>query len=167
MEQCKRRTQTRRTKKQEYCCGSCAHSLGKGTHQKPSIWCKVCGWVHFKCSGLSSAADYPKSSRKIGCSKCSKLRRLVPANADSMAHSKLHTLYTSCRSPASFGNSASLKKYSNCSNEQVDNNLHKNETYSMFEQKKKKFLRLKVQTFRLNEIWSVDLADMQLDQTMA
>ena len=101
------------------------------------------------------------------CSKGSKTRRLVPANADSIAYSKLHTLYTSGQSPASFGSPASLKKYSNCSNEQVDNYLHKNETYSKFEQSKKKFLRLKVQTFTLNEIWSVDLADMQLDQTMA
>ena len=95
------------------------------------------------------------------CTKCSKTRRLVPANADSIAYSKLHTLYTSCQSPASFGSRASLKKYSNCSYEQVDNYLHKNETYSKFKQSKKRFLRLKVQTFRLNEIWSVDLADMQ------
>ena len=95
------------------------------------------------------------------CSKCSKTRRLVPANADSIAYSKLHTLYTSCQSPASFGSRASLKKYPNCSNEQVDKYLQKNETYSKCKQSRKNFLCLKVQTFRLNEIWSVDLADMQ------
>ena len=94
--------------------------------KKPSIWCNVCGWVHFKCSGLSSAADYSKSSGKLMCSKCSKTRRLVPANGDSIAYSKLHTLYMSCQSPSSFGSRASLKKFSNGSNEQVDNYLHKN-----------------------------------------
>ena len=53
------------------------------------------------------------------------------------------------------------QKFSNCSNEQVDNYLDKNETHSKFKQSKTKFLRLKAQTFRLNKIWSVDLADMQ------
>ena len=116
--------------KQEYFCDSCAHSLGKGTRQKPSTWCNVWGWVHFKCSGLSSAADYPKSSGKSMSPKCSKTRPLVPVNANSIGYSKLHTLYTSCQSPASFGSRESLKKYSNCSYEQEDNYLHKNETYS-------------------------------------
>ena len=62
MEQSIRKTQTRRTNKREYFCSSCAHSLGKGTRRTPLISCNVCGWVHFKCSGLSSAADYHKTS---------------------------------------------------------------------------------------------------------
>ena len=53
------------------------------------------------------------------------------------------------------------QKVPNCSNEQVDKYLQKNETYSKCKQSRKNSLCLKVQTFRLNEIWSVDLADMQ------
>ena len=148
-------------KKQAYTCGSCLLSLGKGTRTKPSIWCNVCGWIHFHCSGLIRAADYAKSAGNFLCTKCSKTRRLVPSTDDAVAHSKLHTIYTSCQSPASYGSRASLKKYSNCTYKQVDNYLRKSETYSKFKQTKKKFVRLKVQTYRLNEIWSVDLADMQ------
>ena len=44
---------------------------------------------------------------------------------------------------------------------QVDNFLNRSETYTKFKQTRNRFPRLKVQSFRLNEIWSVDLADMQ------
>ena len=107
------------------------------------------------------AADYAKSAGNFLCTNCSKTRRLVPATDDAVAHSKLHTIYTSCQSPASYGSRASLKKYSNCTYKQVDNYLRKSETYSKFKQTKKKFVRLKVQTYGLNQIWSVDLANMQ------
>ena len=53
-----------------------------------------------------------------------------------------------------------VEKYSNCTYKQVDNYLLKSETYSKFKQTKK-IVRLKVQTFRLNAIWSVDLGNMQ------
>ena len=80
---------------------------------------------------------------------------------------KLHTLYTSCQSPASFGSRASLKKYSNCSYDQVDNYLH--ETYSKFKQSKKKFF---VSRFKRSDsmrfgrsTWLI--CSSLLDQTMA
>ena len=28
--------------------------LGKSTKKTPTVWCHVCGWVHFKCSGLNT-----------------------------------------------------------------------------------------------------------------
>ena len=94
------------------------------------------------------------------CTKCSRTRRLVPATTETVAQSKLYDIYTSCQSPASFGSRENLKKTSKCSYKQVDNFLRRNETYTKFKQCRKKFTRLKVKTFKLNEIWSVDLADM-------
>ena len=95
------------------------------------------------------------------CSKCSRTRRLVPATQETMANSKLHNIYTSCQSPASFGSRSSLKKESNCTFKQVDNFLRKSETYTKFEQARTNYTRQKVQSYRLNEIWSIDLTDMQ------
>ena len=95
------------------------------------------------------------------CSKCSSTRRLVPATQETIAYSKLHNIYTSCQHPASFGSRSSLKKESNCTFKQVDNFLRKSETYTKFKQALGNFTRLKVQSYRLNEIWSIDLADIQ------
>ena len=43
----------------------------------------------------------------------------------------------------------------------MDNYLNCSETYTKFKQTKNRFPRLKVQSFRLNKTWSVDLTDMQ------
>ena len=71
------------------------------------------------------------------------------------------SFYTSCNNPAAFAGRNALKKTSNCSYRQVDNYLNRSETYTKFKPTRKRFPRLKVQSFRLNEIWSIDLADMQ------
>ena len=39
-------------------CGSCSKTLGNSTKTKPLLWCTICGWVHFDCSGLASVRDY-------------------------------------------------------------------------------------------------------------
>ena len=88
------------------------------------------------------------------------MRRLVPANKDTVTFSELHSLYTNCDNPAAFGSHQSLKTVSRCSYSDVDKYLASSETYTQFKQKKRRFIRLKVQSFRLNKIWSVDLADM-------
>lgn len=147
----------RRTKK--YHCGNCTKDLGKGSRREPSIWCNVCGWVHFKCSGLQNAKDYDRNGNFL-CSKCASTRKLVEPTKESIAFSKLHSLYTSCNNPSAFGSRRMLKSISNCSYKQVDNYLNHSETYSKFKQTRNRFTRLKVQSYRLNEIWSVDLADM-------
>ena len=85
----------------------------------------------------------------------------VSATQETIAYSKLHNIYTSCQSSASFGSRSSLKKKSNCTFKQIDNFLRKSENYTKFKQARRNFTRLKVQSYRLNEIWSIDLADMQ------
>ena len=42
-----------------------------------------------------------------------------------------------------------------------DKYLASSETYTKFKQTRRRFIRLKVQSFQLNEVWSVDLADIQ------
>ena len=136
--------------------------LGKGSRKQPSIWCNVCGWVPYKCSGLKTVTEYAKyRGKNFLCSKCSRTRRLVPATQETTAYSKLHNIYTSCQNPAFSESRKSLKKESNCTFKQVDNFLRKSETYTKFKQARRNFTRLKVQSYRLNEIWSIDLADMQ------
>ena len=151
---------TRRKPKTKYFCGNCAKELGRGSRQHPSVWCNVCGWVHFACSGLKQLKDYKKNETFL-CTKCSATRRLVQPTEEIIAHSKLHNLYTSCNNPSAFGSRTALKQTSKCTFKQVDNYLNRSETYSKFKQTRNRFLRLKVQSYRLNEIWSIDLADMQ------
>ena len=115
----------------KYTRGNCQKALGKGSRKQPSIWCNVCGWVHYKCSGLTTVTENAKYRVKnFLCSKCSWTRRLVPATQETIAYSKLHNIYTSCQNPASFGSRSSLKKESNCTFKQVDNFLRKSETYT-------------------------------------
>ena len=116
--------------------------------------------TNFNCSGLQRVDDCKKTLDFL-CSKCAVTRKLVDPTAESLAYSKLHTVYTSCNNPGSFAGRNALKKESKCSYRQVDNYLNRSETYIKFKQTRKCFPRLKVQSFRLNEIWSVDLADMQ------
>lgn len=157
----KRKKQTAKSKsKINYYCGNCNKTLGKGSRKRPCIWCNVCGWVHFQCSGLECVNDY-KNEDSFLCSKCKSTRELVDPTEESVAHSKLHSLYTSCNNPSAFGSRATLKKSSKCSYKQVDDYLNRSETYTKFKQTRNHFKRLKVQSYRLNEIWSVDLADMQ------
>ena len=85
----------------------------------------------------------------------------MPANKDTVTFSKLHSIYANCDNPAAFGSRQSLKTVSRCSYSNVDKYLESSEKYTKFKQTRRRFIRLKVQRFRLNEIWSVDLADMQ------
>ena len=147
----------------KYYCGkyySCAKQLGKSSRQKPSIWCNICGWVHFDCSGLQRVDNYKKTLDSL-CSKCAVTRKIVDSTAESLAYSRIHNVYTSCNNPAAFAGRNALKKASKCSYRQVENFLYRSETYTRFKQTRNHFPRLKVESFQFNEIWSVDLADMQ------
>ena len=88
-------------------------------------------------------------------------QKTVNPTAESLAYSRIHTFNTTCNNPAAFAGRNVLKKTSNCSYRQVDNYLNRSETYTKLKQIRNRFPRLKVQSFRLNEIWSIDLADMQ------
>ena len=152
------KTKSIRTAK--YYCGNCAEVLGRVSCQKPSVWGNICGWVQFKCSGLQHVKDYKREAEFL-CSKCAATRRLVEPIKESVAHSKIHSFYASCNKPSAFSGRNALKRASKCSYRQLDNYFNYGETYTKFKQTKNRFPRLKVQSFRLNEIWSVDLADMQ------
>ena len=54
-----------------------------------------------------------------------------------------------------------LLRETKCSPKHVDRYLNPSETYTKFRHTRKRFPRLKVVSFCLNEVWSVDLADVQ------
>ena len=60
-------------------CHCCSKTLGRSTKNAPTIWWHVCGWVHFKCSGLNSPADYEKTPN-FRCTWCLKNTRFAPKN---------------------------------------------------------------------------------------
>ena len=137
-------------------CGSCKTPLGKGSKTSPSLWCHVCGWVHFKCSGLENSKEY---NNNFLCSKCDRSRILLSGETDrdyATSFTKIHESYTNPRSKAAFGSRRNLVTTSQCSSKNVDRYLNSSETYTKFKLTRKRFLRLKVVSYRLNEIWSVD-----------
>lgn len=143
-------------------CGSCGTALRKGSKKSPSLWCHVCGWVHFKCSGLQDTKDY---NENFLCRKCKTGRVLLNEDESdknyATSFTKIHEEYTSPRKKSAFGGRKSLIAASKCRPKHVDRYLASSETYTKFKLTRKKFPRLKVISYRLNEIWSIDLADMQ------
>ena len=77
------------------------------------------------------------------------------------AFNKIHDSYTNTRNAAAFGTRQHLVIRTNCPPKEVEKYLHASETYTKVKMAKKRFTRLKVITYTLNEIWSIDLADMQ------
>ena len=146
-------------RKKKWFCGSCQKNLGKGSKICPTVWCHICGWVHFKCAGIKTISEH---NDNFICTNCSKKRILIE-NDDSYeaAFNKIHDSYTNTQKATAFGSRQNLIKATKCSPKQVDKYLHASETYTKFKMAKKRFIRLKVISYRLNEIWSIDLADMQ------
>ena len=142
-------------------CKCCSKVLGKSTKTLPTVWCHVCGWVHFKCSGLKTPSDYFKTAN-FRCSWCSQNTRLVPDDFD-RSLLKIQDLYTNTSQATAFGSRQSLIKQAaskGIKHKKVDEFLSHSETYTKFRATRNKFTRLKVQAYRINEIWSGDLADM-------
>ena len=71
---------------------------------------------------------------------------------------RLDKLYT--KGSAAFGSIANLDKTSVLSPERVLHYLQSKSPYTKYKHFRKIFLRLKVVSYRINEIWSVDLAYM-------
>ena len=69
---------------------------------------------------------------------------------------KLLKLYTN--GPAAYGSAQRLTEESGISNSKVLSFLHSKPTYTKYRNVRKRFPRLKVIAFRINEIWSLDLA---------
>ena len=70
----------------------------------------------------------------------------------------LEKLYA--KGPAAFGSKVRLQKQSGLKKSQIDEFLHSNDSYTKYRSPRQKFPRLKVIAFRINEIWSLDLADV-------
>ena len=142
-------------------CHCCSKTLGKNTKKAPTIWCHVCGRVHFKCSDLNSPADYEKSPN-FRCTWCLENTRFAPKNYDP-AFCALQRLYTTTNNPSAFGSGQSLRSAAatkRITGKQTDKFLSLSETYTKFRASKNNFTRLKVQSYRINEIWFGDLADV-------
>ena len=96
------------------------------------------------------------------CIKRSKSRVLIE-NDDlfAVAYTKIHNAYTNPDNSTAFGSREKLLRGTKCSSRHVDRYLNSSETYTKFKLTKKRFPRLKVVSYRLNEVRSIDLADMQ------
>ena len=76
-------------------------------------------------------------------------------------YTKIHDPYTNPEKATAFGSPINLARATNCSLKLVNRYLNSSETYTKFKLTRKRFPRLKVISYRLNEVWSIDLADMQ------
>ena len=78
-----------------------------------------------------------------------------------VAYTKIHDAYKNSKKLTAFGSLQNTLSASKCSPKHVDCYLNSNENYKEFNLSGKRFPRLKVASYRRNEIWSIDLADMQ------
>ena len=126
-------------------CHCCSKILGRSTKKAPTIWCHVCGWVHFRCSGLNLPAFYEKSPN-FWCTWCLKNTRFAAKNYDPALHA-LQRPYTTTNNHPYFGPRQSLRRTAatkKITGKQVDNILSLSETYTKFRASKNNLNRLKV-----------------------
>ena len=121
--------------------------------------CTICGWVHFTCSGLSNATQYNASC--FVCLKCSQERVVSDALLNNPNFQNAYKFYSDTNICSAFGNSQTLAQHTGLPLKTVRQYLSTSATYTKFRQGRRNFKLLKVLTYRLNEIWSLDLADMQ------
>ena len=140
-------------------CGCCQKRLGNRSKTCPPLWCHVCGRVYFNCSGFESKSDYHDN---FFCTKCSK-RRVFIENDDTfaVAYSKVHNAHTNPDDSTAFGSHAKMLRGTKCSYKHVDRYLNSSETYTNSKLTRKRFPGLKIVSYGLNEVWPIDLADMQ------
>ena len=140
-------------------CGCYQKRLGKGSKQNPTVWFHVCGWVHFTCSVLENKTDY---NDNFLCSKCSRSRVMIEDDDPfAVEYTKTHDAYTNPKKATAFGSPLNLARATNCSLRHVNRYLNSGETYTKFKFTRKRFPRLKVISYRLNEVWFIELADMR------
>ena len=83
-----------------------------------------------------------------------KLRKSGTLSSDE--RKKLENLYTV--GPAAYGSAKNLYKASKLSKAKVDNYLHQKNAHTKYRQIRRRFPRLKVIAYDINEIWSIDVA---------
>ena len=71
---------------------------------------------------------------------------------------KLNNVYI--KGKAAFGSVTNIKKESGLSQKKIEKFLQSKNSYTKYRQFRKNFPRLKVVAYRINEIWSMDVAYM-------
>ena len=140
---------TKFKRKTKYYSVICAKELGKGSRQKPSLWCNFCCGFDFKSSGFQQVADIKKRFRHSFFWKCSLTRTLVDLTAESLAYSKRHSVYTSCKNPAARAGRSVLKKASKCTYRPANNSSSPNENYTKIRQTRNHSLGWRARFFYL------------------
>ena len=140
-------------------CGNCRRLFGKSTRRKPLFYCTICGWVHNQCSGIEKAEEYDREN--FTCTKCKNERVISSAITNSRDLQTIQQNYINTNTPSAYGSINRLVTSTGLKRKTVENYLTTSSTYTKFKQTRDRFPRLKVQSYRLNEIWSIDLADMQ------
>ena len=89
--------------------------------------------------------------------------RVLIENDDpfAFAYTTIHNAYTNPYNSTAFGSREKLLRGTKCSSKHVDRYLNSSETYTKFKLTGKRFPRLKVVSYWLKEVWSIDLVDMQ------
>ena len=140
-------------------CGNCRRLLGKSTRKKPLFYCTICGWVHNQCSGLENTEEHDREN--ITYTKCKKEKVSSSAITNSRDLKTIQKVYTNTNKHSANGSINRLVKSTGLKCKTVGTHLTTNSTYTEFKQSRHCFPRLKLQSYRLNELWSIDLADMQ------
>ena len=134
-------------------------NFGEKYKKRPLFYCTTCGWVHYQCSGLQNVNDY--NSKTFTCTKCTNERVISSAITNSRNLQTAQKFYTNSKYPSAYGSINRLIKETGLKGKIVETYLKTNSTYTKFKQTRHRFPRLKVQSYRLKEIWCLDLADMQ------
>ena len=95
-------------------------------------------------------------------SKCSRSRVMIKHDDPfTAAYTKIHDAYTNPEKATAFGSQKNLVRATNCPLKHVNLYLNSSETYTKYKLARKRFLRLEVISYQLNEVWPTDLTDMQ------
>ena len=101
---------------------------GKGSRRKPISWCTICGWIHFRCSGLKRLTDYDAAS--FVCPKCNRNHVISSALSNKEEMWELHNLYTITKQTTAFGGLHHISKKSGLPRETVEKYLSTSPTYT-------------------------------------
>ena len=96
--------------------------------------------------------------RKASQTQKKRLKRQQAWKLHSAEIQKLNNVYT--KGKAAFGSVANIKEESGLSHKKIEQFLQSKNSYTKYRQFQKTFPRLKVVAYRINEIWSMDVAYM-------
>ena len=96
--------------------------------------------------------------RKASQTQRKKSKRQQAGKLHSVEIKKLNNVYI--KGKAAFGSVTNIKKESGLSQKKIEKFLQSKNSYTKYRQFRKNFPRLKVVAYRINEIWSMDVAYM-------